>query len=59
MDTAGDGDMNNGGGDLSIEVLLGGVERKEAGGRFAVGAGLGVEVWDKGRHKYYCNDVKK
>ena len=54
MDTAGGGDMNNGGGELSILLLLGVVDRKGAG--VAVGTGLGVEVWGKGGGKYYCND---
>ena len=57
MDTAGGGDMNNGGGELSILLLLGVVDRKGAG--VAVGTGLGVEVWGKGRGKYYCNDDAK
>ena len=44
MDTAGGGDMNNGGGELSILLL--GVDRKGAG--VAVGAGV-LEVCGKGR----------
>ena len=59
----GGGDLSSGGdllsisvgGDLSITLLR--VDRNGAG--FAVGTELGVEVWDKGGGKYYCNDDTK